>query len=406
MMSFWQPYLISALIGLLVGIEREKAHPQKKAMGVRTFLLLSLLGATAGGIEQVWLAAMIAAFCFILIILSYFFLGGRGTNDHGLTTEFAGAIIFTVGFISHQQPILAVLVGPIVALVLFSKRSLHQFTAALKPSELQAAILILLLAVTVLNFLGTEPIDPWKIFVPRKFGMIVLVLALLEFGSYVLIKILGERKGSLIVGFLGGLVSSTAVLLSTSKQSKLPHQNSRGLAATAVAAKLASFLELLLITAFISEELLARLLLPVGASLVTGAIGLFLLNFHSQPTAAGIHLRSPLDLRGVLRLSVLLAAILAVVAVVEDWAGNQATRLISFITGLFELQGISLATATLVVQGHLPLEDARASILLAVAASLIAKIGISWAVTRSPYARRVTIVFLMMGAALVVGSGW
>lgn len=401
-MESWTPYLISSLVGLLVGIERERAHREKKAMGVRTFLLLALLGATAGGMTETWLATLIAAFSFCLILLGYFFTGGKG-HDHGLTTEFAGAIIFTVGYISHQNPVLAAVVGPVVALVLFSKRSLHKFTAALKPAELQAAILILLLAVTVVNFLGTEPVDPWGIFVPHKFGMLILMLAGLEFAGYVLTKILGERNGTLITGFLGGFVSSTAVLLSTARQAGKTSGSCRPLVGSALAAKLAAFVEVLLIVSMTSPSLLTTLIVPLGLGLGVGVLVLFATGLNSERTPHALTLRSPLDVRGVLRLAVLLALILGAVAFVEDITNGRATWMLSFVTGLFELHGITLATATLVAQQKLSLAQATLSVILALAASLIAKIAIAWMVNRGRFARDITLSFTAMGAAVAFG---
>lgn len=399
-MEFWRPYFISALTGLLVGIERERAHPSQKALGVRTFLLLSLIGALAGGLGNFWLALVLAVFSLALIVLSYVFSSLSGDHDYGLTTEFAGMIIFTAGYASHQDPVITAIMGPLVALVLFSKRSLHGFTAKLESSELQAAILILLLAVTVTQFLSVEAIDPWGIFIPRKFGLIVLALALLEFVGYILNKILGEKRGSLLTGFLGGLVSSTAVLLSTVRQSTSPKANSRSLAATAIAAKLASLFELLVIVGALSQDLLRSLLPPILAGMTVGVIALFIFNLKAQDSSEGLHLRSPLEARGVLRLSVMLAGILMLVAAVQEWVGPRGTKILAVITGLFELQGFSLASSTLVARGHLSVNEATSSIVLAVTASLFAKIVLSWAVTRQSFSRDVTIVFALMATGI------
>jgi uncharacterized membrane protein (DUF4010 family) len=117
----WQPYLIAVVIGLLVGIERERAHPNQKAMGVRTFLLISLLGAIAGGLQNPWLATLLTAFALSLIVVSYFLQSSSKSSeiDRGLTTEFAAGLIFSLGFISHQSPSLAAMLGPLVAMILF-----------------------------------------------------------------------------------------------------------------------------------------------------------------------------------------------------------------------------------------------------------------------------------------------
>ncbi|NJL26230.1 MAG: MgtC/SapB family protein [Calothrix sp. SM1_5_4] len=284
-MSFWQPYLISALVGLLVGIEREKAHPGRKLMGVRTFLLIALLGAMAGQMETAWISALIALFTLGLIAAAYVVPRGA-SGDHGLTSELAAALIFFCGFISHEWPVLASILGPVVALILFSKPTLHRFTSHLRASELQAAIILLLLTVSVLNLVEDRVIDPWGIFNPKKFGYLVLILAGLEFGSYVLTKILGGRKGALTIGFLGGLVSSTAVLLSSLKATEKNPVHWRVAAAAALSAKLSSFIELLLIVGLISRKMLLHLILPLGTAMAW-AVSASLFLFGTKELRAG-----------------------------------------------------------------------------------------------------------------------
>ena len=222
-MNQWQPYLIAGAIGLLVGIEREKNQNDQKELGVRTFLLISLIGAIAGGLQNLWVAGSIAAFVFGLILISYFSqVRSREISiDRGMTTEFAAGLVFCLGYSAHSSPIVSALIGPVVALILFSKTSLHRFTNAIKPSELQAALLLLLAGVSIINLVPDAAIDPWGIFNPRTFGYLVLTLATLEFSSYVLTKMIGQKAGTLVVGFFGGLVSSTAVLISSAQRAKL-----------------------------------------------------------------------------------------------------------------------------------------------------------------------------------------
>lgn len=402
-MELWRPYLISCLIGLLVGVERERAQPARKAMGVRTFLLISVLGAAAGGLEGVWLPALITAFALSAIAASYVLFASVDANDHGLTTEFAAALVFVIAYISHQSPTLAAILGPAVALVLFSKRPLHKFTAVIKTSELQAAILILLLAVTVVGVVEDRVIDPWGIFNPKKFGLLVLILAVLEFLGYILTKLWGEKKGSLFSGFLGGLVSSTAVLLSSAKAAAKSDRAQRMHLISAIAAKCAALVEVLIVVALISGELALRLILPIGAGILAAAILLGLMGHHSKGSTSQLTLRSPLEFTSVLKLSGLLGLILAVVAAAQRWLGVSATQGVVFFTGLFELHGVSLATATMADRGQISLTDAADAIVLATAASLIAKAALAWIIARNAFSRNATLLFLGIGLAIFAG---
>lgn len=406
-MSQWQPYLIAMIVGLLIGIEREKAHPDQDTMGIRTFLLISLLGSLAGGLQTPWLAVVLAVFCMGLILTSYFFQSRMDDKkaDLGLTTEFAGALVFCLGYAAHFIPTVAAILGPMVALILFSKTALHRFSHSIKPIELETALLLLLAGVVVINLVPDKAVDPWDVFNPHQFGILILTLATLEFSSYALVKIIGEKKGTLLVGFLGGLVSSTAVLLSSAKQAKRAPESWRTLASSALAAKLAALAELLLIVGLISTDLLLHVLAPILAALLAGGLILFILAWKSNGHDSGLALKSPLDWPGVLRLSLILGAILAALSLAEVWLGNQGTLVLSFVTGLFELHGVSLANATMFSQKQLGLETAKVSILLAAIASLVAKIAISWSIERKAFARTITAAFLPM-AAVIVAIAW
>lgn len=407
MIGQWQPYLISIVIGLLVGIERERAHPRHKAMGVRTFLLLSLLGAVVGGLNNLWLSILLTSFALGLILISYFnqVKLQDGTSDPGLTTEFAAGIIFCLAYASHQAPALSALTGPVVALVLFSKPALHRFTQRIQQKELEAALYLLLAAVVVINLVPDEVIDPWGIFNPRKFGYLVLTLGALEFGSYILVKVIGGQKGFLVIGFLGGLVSSTAVLLSSARQAKHTPEQLKNLVGSSLAAKLAALAQLLFIVGLVSPQLLLSVSIPAAAGITIGTIALFFVARKAHKQTSSLALESPLDWKGVLRLSILLAVILGLITITKTWLGEQATFAVSFLTALFELHGVSLANATMFRQGVLTAQGATSSIILAMIASLVAKIGISWIVERGAFARRISFIFILMIAAIGL-VGW
>lgn len=397
-MNIWKPYIIAIAVGLLVGIERENSSVDQKALGVRTFLLLSLLGVMTGELESPWQVAIVTLFALGLIFTSYLIqIGSRPLRIHlGLTTEFAAGLVFIAGFISHSSPILVATLGPLVALILFSKVTLHRFTHQIRPLELKAAITILLIAAVVVDLAPNTTIDPWGLFNPQKFGYLVLILATLEFSSYILLKMIGEKTGSLVVGFLGGLVSSSAVLISSAKQAFHAKQSWRTFLCAVLIAQMASLLELLVIVSFISQGLFTRVLPAIAASLIFCGICLAFMWHKHDPQKSKLLLKSPLDWAGVFRLSVIFAFLIGLVSVAERWLGQEAILTLSFLAGLFELQGISLANATLYSQALMSLDVASQCLLLAITASLISKIATSWLINRSQFSVFMTLVFLPM----------
>lgn len=417
----WQPYLIAIMIGLLIGIERERSHSSQSSIGVRTFLLVSLLGAITGDVENPWIAFVLSTFALGLIFISYFNQTRQNNKktDFGLTTEFAAGLVFSLGYIAHKEPTLAAVTGPIVAVLLFSKSSLHKFIKNIKPIELQSALFLFLAGVVIINLVPDHTIDPWGVFNPKKFGFLVLTLASLEYFGYISVKIIGEKNGRLIIGFLGGLVSSTAVLLFSAKQAKQSPSEWRTLFVSTVAAKIAALVELLLIVYFISESLFKQIGLPVFSIVLMAGLSILVVNKNvfgnksadentSKSTNTkdyDLNLKSPLDWKGVLKLSVTLAGILGLISLAKLWIGDEATTAISFLTGLFELHGVSLANATMFKQNQLSLESANFNILLAVVASLVAKLSLTWAISRNgAFAKVLTLSFTLMIIALIFTS--
>jgi uncharacterized membrane protein (DUF4010 family) len=406
-LSQWKPYLISLAVGLLVGIERESSKTNPKALGVRTFLLLSLLGVIAGDLESLWLSASVALFALGLIFTSYVIqVFSKQSQVHlGLTTEFAAGVVFLAGVLAHESPVVTATIGPVVALILISKASLHRFTQRILPSELKAAITVLLIAVAVVDLTPDQTVDPWGLLNPRKFGYLVLTLATLELASYILLKLIGEKKGSLVVGFLGGLVSSTAILISTAKQAAKTPDSSRTFLSTAIVAQLASLVELMAIVLLTSKTIFLSIAPAIVAGSILMSISIFAVGSRKPQPSSELVLKSPLDWKGVFRLSVIFGLLLALVSAAEHWIGHEAVYSLSFLAGLFELQGISLVNATLFTQSQVSLSIASQCILLAVIGSLVAKATLSWFFGRNQFAALLNLI-LIPTIGLVAFVGW
>lgn len=270
-----------------------------------------------------------------------------------------------------------------------------------KTREVWVAAVSLFLLALVVYFLPNMTLDPWNIFNPRKFSALVLSLATLEFFGYVVARLIGERRSLLLVGFLGGLVSSTAVLVSSARQAAKYHGRWRNLLRAALAAKVASIFALLLIVALVSESLFENIVWPVMACSLVGVFQLILLSRKKDPHPTDIVIKSPLDWIGVLRLSLLLAGILALLSLSKFYFGESASMALSFVSGLFELQGVALANATLYDQGQIVLQTASFHIVLAIIASLVAKAVMAWVLCGTHFARSISLIFGSM--ALVLG---
>src|SRR5574337_1501266 len=137
-----QPFAIAVALGLLIGIERERSHPPgMQALGLRTFVLLSLLGAIASASKLPFVAAGITLFAGAIIVLGYLrsTRGLRKDNGIGITTEVSAFVTYGLGMMAQYDPLTTLLIGLIVVILLLAKKRLHAFSRErLRSEELQA----------------------------------------------------------------------------------------------------------------------------------------------------------------------------------------------------------------------------------------------------------------------------
>src|SRR5680860_146310 len=98
-------FAMAILLGALVGVEREKrkAEDQEVAQiaGLRTFILLALLGACAGylsrGTTVPWVLAAALLIVGAFVVVGYFVTARASQGGKGLTTEVAAIVVFLLG---------------------------------------------------------------------------------------------------------------------------------------------------------------------------------------------------------------------------------------------------------------------------------------------------------------------
>jgi uncharacterized membrane protein (DUF4010 family) len=91
------------------------------------------------------------------------------------------------------------------------KPALTHFDGELQVAEVRSAVLLGLLAFVIYPILPDHPIDPWHLINPREAWLTVVVIAVLGFTNYVLLKLYSSR-GLYYSAVLGGMVNSTATI--------------------------------------------------------------------------------------------------------------------------------------------------------------------------------------------------
>lgn len=210
-------FAVAIGLGAVLGLERERTKGGAGGAGVRTFALIALCGALAGYLDrhlgQSALALALFAAVALLIVGMYGVTALRG--DTGITSEVSALLAFMLGLLcAHGLLQLASWITVVMALLLALKEWLHRLASRIDAADVEATLkfgivaLIILPLVPNANF-GPVPLDAVN---PYKIWLIVVLISALNFASYLVIKIVGTKHGIGLVGILGGLASSTAVL--------------------------------------------------------------------------------------------------------------------------------------------------------------------------------------------------
>ena len=330
--------------GLLIGLERERRKglgPDRKAAGLRTFMVAALAGAMAQIVSPL-LAAVALAGVAALAALSYW---RSRSDDPGLTTELALVATALIGMLAVHEPVLAAACAALLAGVLAAKEHLHHFaTHWLTEPELHDALLLSALALVLLPLLPTTPVSWLGQLSPQRVLMLVIVILLMQAGGHVAQRLLGARSGLAVSGLLGGFVSSTATIGAMGSLVRSSRVSLRLGVCAAVLSMVATWVLVLLMASVVSPAAAAQLwpLLGVGVSVpVVLGVLLWRQDGGAPATLAGQD--------AVLRIreAVMVAALLLGGAVLVNWAQQRGMTGLLLGTGVAALADAHAPMASL-----------------------------------------------------------
>ncbi len=301
------------LVGFLIGAQREasqgEGHP-----GVRDFVLISLIGAICGLLQNPWLIA--ASLVSVTAMLGAFYFQVRPRA--GITTEMAALATYCLGFmVASPDPRfgapLAIGIAIVVVAFLEAKRSLHKLVReTITEVEFNDTLRFLAIIFIVYPILPAGEFGPYLFLAPRKIWAFVILVSSVSYAGYFFQKFLGPKRGLKLAGVLGGLASTTAATASFARSSSDEPENRLLYAQAAVIANAMQFPRVLLILAVVSPPLARAVLLPLGVMTVAGLSWGLLMGRMSRMEVGqpSVRLRNPFRLLPALQFGVLFGAIL------------------------------------------------------------------------------------------------
>jgi uncharacterized membrane protein (DUF4010 family) len=375
-------FAVSAAIGLLVGTERER-KPSAKA-GLRTFALIALLGTTCAMLAKMLDSPWIVPVGFAVVGLT---LAGAqladprtAAEDAGTTTVVAALLVFLLGAMNyHGERTLAVALGIGMTALLYFKTELEGAATRLTPTDIRSMLQFGAVSAVVLPLLPDRSFGPYGVLNPFHIWLMVVLISGVSLAGYVAWRLTLERKGLLLTGLLGGVISSTATTFAYARGAREGAHTPSATLAVLLLANLAMLVRVMLLVLVAAPALLPATALALAPALVLSAPALW---WHFARAGDGSAARggspeNPTQLGTALLFAVFYALILLASAWLSEHLGRGGLFGLSFVSGLTDVDAITLSSSRLAVQGTIDLRDAATAVAVAVGSNVMFKTAVA-----------------------------
>jgi uncharacterized membrane protein (DUF4010 family) len=383
-------------LGLLVGLQRERTNA--RLAGFRTFPLITLFGAICALLAQTfggWVVAAGMAGLIGLLVMGNLRASHPTEADPGLTSEAAMLVMFVIGaFLAMEKTALAIALGGTVAVLLHLKPEMHRFAARLGERDFKAIMQFTLISLVILPVLPNQFHGPYEVLNPFKIWLMVVLIVGISLGGYIAYKALGPRAGALASGLLGGLISSTATTVSYARRSKQSPATATLATFVITMASTVVFVRVLVLIGTTAPAFLSTawppLAIMLGCLSVLSVICWMARRGESSSMPAQ---ENPSELKPALLFAALFAVVLVATAAAKDYFGQSGLYVVAVLSGLTDMDAITLSVTQMVNAQNLPAETGWRLILVASLSNLVFKAGTVAVIGGSKLAMRVTLIF-------------
>jgi len=393
-----QQLVVSMALGLLLGLERERT--ESSIAGFRTFPLISLFGTVCAQVGQAlggWIVAAGLVGLAATLIFANMTKIKNGEVDAGITTEVAALLMYGLGaLLVVGSMAAAVVVGGAMAVLLHFKQPMHRFAAAVGDKDMHAIMQFVVVSLVILPVLPHENYGPYGVWNPFKLWLMVVFIVGISLVGYVAYKLFGTRAGSLLGAAIGGIISSTATTVSFARRA----------AGSATLAPLAAMV-IMIASCLSFVRVLGEIVAVAPGSFAVMGPPLITMLGVCCVIAGGLYFKSgksktkmpeqknPAELKSALVFAAMYAVVLLAVAAAEDRFGQAGLFAVAVISGMTDMDAITLSTAQMTVSGGLDTFLAWKVILAAAMANFVFKFGIVAVLGSAALTWRVGVAFAM-----------
>jgi uncharacterized membrane protein (DUF4010 family) len=398
--------IIATLGGAAVGVEREwSGHARgsgARFAGIRTFTMLGAIGGLGSLLWTIGLSwpAVILLFGAVAIVVAAYLAASR--RDIDSTTEVAALVVIAAGMLAGSGAYrMASGIIAITSLLLVEKSRLHGLVARIDDVGLRAGVHFAVMALVIMPLLPEGPFGPLGGIRPRELWALVLFFSGLSFVGYVARRLVDKRRGYLVTGALGGLISSTNVTFTFARMSRADASAARELAFGAVAANALLYPRVLVATAVLNLPLV-RPLAPylIVPFLIAASVALWGLRSSKDDGDSAPPPANPLQLGSALQMVIMFQVVLMLVHVARSRWGAAGLLSSAAVLGLTDVDALTATMARSVALTS-PLQVVALAIAVGVLSNTAMKMVLALVLGRSQFR---TIAGGTLGVMLAGGA--
>jgi uncharacterized membrane protein (DUF4010 family) len=398
-------FAASLAIGLLIGLERER-HPGAKA-GLRTFALVALLAAVLAFLGDALATPWMLIFGLVLVggMIIGAYARREAYSEPGTTTVTALLVCFGLSaMVWYGQVRTAVMLAVVTVVLLYFKAELRGLTRRLTRRDLISMLQFAVLTLVILPLLPDHRYGRYGAFNPYEIWLMVVLISGISLTGYVALRLAGQRYGAPLLGFLGGLVSSTATTLVYARHARGQPDLQTLSVFVIVIANIVVLIRLAVLCVIVSPGMMATLLPILSAGFLAGAVALVYLwrRTNHVDDAPVPDIKNPTELKAAFSFAAVYAAVVFLSAWLSDVAGEKGLYVLALISGLTDVDAIALSVLRLFNLDQQGAPTVAIAIVLAVLSNMAFKLAMVLVVGGKGLFRRCVIAMGAVAAGLIV----
>jgi len=239
---------------------------------------------------------------------------------------------------------------------------------------------------------------------PHNVWLMVVLISGIGFTGYIAIKLLGSRKGIGLTGLLGGLVSSTATTITFARRSVSEKGLSLSFSLAVLLACSTMFPRILVEVAVVNSLLLKYLAFTMGLMGLAGfAVCLVIWRITGKEKTDDVPLANPFSIMPAVKFGLLYAGIVLMTRFISVVAGDSGVYAVSVLSGMTDVDAITLTMSNLSKQDPSKLEQAAVAVTLAAFSNTIMKAVMACVIGSGVFRRGIVAGFACIIAAGIEG---